>query len=99
MYVVVLIVSMLYSEFIHIICRVLAKETIYSGSDWLPDSVHSLPSTCYFCKDYCLLLLQRLFGKKLSFEKDFRSTQGKGNNKNAQMKYVILFPYVIQSMV
>lgn len=65
------------------------RNNTYSGSEWLPDSAHALTSTGYFCKDDFF---------KISFEKDFRSTQGKGGNNNAQVEYVILFPYVIQSM-
>jgi len=74
MYVVVLIVSMLYSEFIHIICRVLAKETIYiqevTGSliQYIP--FHLLVTfakitACYFCKDYLVknYLLRKTSGQ------------------------------------
>lgn len=77
------------SRFIHVIWRLLAKETIYIQEVNGSDSAHALTSTGYFCKDDFF---------KISFEKDFRSTQGKGGNNNAQMKYVILFPFVIQSM-
>lgn len=45
-----------------------------------------------------LLFLQRGL-KKNSVEKDLRSTQGEGGDNNAQVKYIILFPHVIQSMV
>lgn len=73
---------------IHVIW-LLSKETIYLGSKWIPDSLHALIFTCYFCKE----------DLKKSVEKDLRSTQGEGGNNNAQMKYIILFPHVIQIMV
>lgn len=72
------------SWFICVIWRLLAKETIYvqevngSLTQYLP--LH-LPVT-----------FAKMISKKNSVEINFRSTQGKRRDNNAQMKYIILFP-------